>query len=62
MAVEQNRQWGVTGPISTSLPNEDDLTRNVALIDELKKQNSYEASDETDKRYVTLPFPFRYQD
>ena len=44
------RQWGVTPAISTALPTPQDNTLNDALVAELKKQNNYEAPEETEKR------------
>lgn len=49
MAVS-NRQWGVTPPISTSLPTPAELLANDTLIAELKRQNNFEGSEETDRR------------
>ena len=55
MTAPQTHQKGVTPPISLALPTATELTQNDALIAELKKQNNFEASDETERRYV-----FRY--
>ena len=49
MASSQ-RQWGVTPPIATSLPSDSELAANDALIDELKRQNNFEGSEETERR------------
>lgn len=49
MATSQ-RQWGVTPPISQSLPTDSELLANDALIEELKKQNNFESHDETERR------------
>lgn len=51
MAAPQTRQWGVTPPISLSLPTEVELAANDALIAELKRQNNFEGTEETEKRY-----------
>ena len=52
MAAPSTRQWGVTPPISGHLPTEAEITTNDALIAELKRQNNFESSEETEKRYV----------
>lgn len=54
MATTQTRQWGVTPPISLTLPSEAEIDTNDALIAELKRQNNFETSDETEKRYACL--------
>jgi poly(A) polymerase len=54
MASTQTRQWGVTPPISLSLPSDAEIDTNDALVAELKQQNNFETSDETEKRYVRL--------
>lgn len=51
MAIPQ-KQWGVTPPISLSLPTDSELAANDALIAELKKQNNFESVEETEKRLV----------
>lgn len=48
MAAEP--QWGVTPPISMTLPNESEKRANDALFAELKAQNTYEHATETAKR------------
>lgn len=53
-----NRQWGVTPPISTSLPTPAELLANDTLIAELKRQNNFEGSDETDRRLRVLHSSF----
>lgn len=53
------RQWGVTPAISTALPTPQDNTLNDALVAELKKQNNYEAPEETEKRKQTLHLLYR---
>ena len=56
MATSQNRQWGVTPPISTTLPTDAELAANDDLIAELKRQDNFEGSDETEKRYPDSTF------
>ena len=51
MSAPQTRQWGVTQPISMNLPTDTELIENDALIAELKNQNNFEGSQETEKRY-----------
>jgi len=51
MATPQ-KQWGVTPPISQSLPTDSELAANDALIAELKKQNNFESLEETERRSV----------
>lgn len=54
MATPPARQWGVTPPISTVLPTQDELAANDDLIAELKAQNNFEAPSETERRYDAL--------
>lgn len=53
MATPPARQWGVTPPISTILPTQDELAANDDLIAELKAQNNFELPSETERRCVT---------
>lgn len=50
----QPRQWGLTPPVSTSLPTPEDNKQNAELIEELKRENNYEPQAETQKRIETL--------
>lgn len=52
MAVQQqSRQWlGVTPPINLNLPTDAELAANDALITELKRQNNFESTEETERR------------
>lgn len=54
MATPPTRQWGVTPPISTVLPTQDELAANDDLIAELKAQNNFELPAETERRCVTI--------
>jgi poly(A) polymerase len=54
MAAQPTKQWGLTPPISTALPSPTDISQNAALVEELKRQNNYEAAPETQKRQNTL--------
>ena len=53
MTAPHTQQKGVTPPISLALPTTIELSHNDNLIAELKKQNNFEASDETERRYVS---------
>lgn len=48
------KQYGVSPPISTALPEQNDISKNAELIEELKRENNYETQDETKKRMATL--------
>lgn len=50
MASEQ--VYGVTPPISTNLPTEAEKRASDALIEELRRQKTFESPLETDKRHV----------
>lgn len=52
MATQQLRHKGVTPPISTTMPTPAEKAENDALIDELKRQNNFEAGEETERRYA----------
>lgn len=52
------RQWGLTAPISTNFPTEKELALNEALIAELKAQDTFEAPEETKKRFALVPSLF----
>lgn len=54
MAAQSTRQWGVTPPISVSLPTPEELAANDDLIAELKAQNNFELPSETERRQQTL--------
>ena len=41
---------GVTPPISTTMPSSAELAANEELIEELKRENNFEAPEETEKR------------
>ncbi|KAL0930750.1 poly polymerase [Colletotrichum truncatum] len=53
MASEE-RAYGVTPPISTALPTEAENQAKEALIEELRKQNTFESPAETAKRYQVI--------
>ncbi|OJD18508.1 hypothetical protein AJ78_01497 [Emergomyces pasteurianus Ep9510] len=54
MAAVPVRQWGVTPPISNSLPTPEEIAANDDLTTELKNQNNFEAPAETERRKQTL--------
>lgn len=56
MASEE-RAYGVTPPISTALPTEAENQTTQALIEELRKQNTFESPAETAKRQVMRSLP-----
>jgi hypothetical protein len=45
-------QWGVTAPISTALPTDADKKSSDALIEALRRENNFESTEDTNKRYV----------
>ncbi|KAJ5359218.1 Poly(A) polymerase pla1 [Penicillium cataractarum] len=54
MAATGSRQWGVTPPISTVLPTQDELAANDDLIVELKAQNNFEPPSDSERRIQML--------
>jgi poly(A) polymerase len=56
--MSASMQYGVTPPVSTTLPTEQENAVNDALIEELKKQNSFESKAETDKRLAAASFRY----
>ncbi|TVY82499.1 Poly(A) polymerase pla1 [Lachnellula suecica] len=54
MATTGTKQYGVTAPLSNALPTESENQATNALIEELKRQNNYESTSETNKRTVVL--------
>ena len=48
------KQYGISPPISTALPEQTDIDKNAELIEELKRENNYETQEETKKRMATL--------
>ncbi|OKP09927.1 Poly(A) polymerase pla1 [Penicillium subrubescens] len=54
MAATGSRQWGVTPPISTVLPTQDELVANDDLIAELKAQNNFEPPSDSERRIQML--------
>lgn len=54
MATTSTKQYGVSPPISTALPEPLDNEKTADLVEELKRENNYEAHDETKKRIATL--------
>jgi len=49
-------QWGVTPPISISLPTDVEKKASEALLEELKRGNNYPSAEEDAKRYVVYRF------
>jgi poly(A) polymerase len=52
--AQHAKQWGTTPPISTAMPKPEDQKQNSEMVEELKRENNYEAQAETNKRMVTL--------
>jgi poly(A) polymerase len=50
MATQPTKQYGLTPPISTTAPTDSELKANDSLIAELKRQNNFEAAEETERR------------
>jgi poly(A) polymerase len=48
--ASSERTFGVTPPITTNLPTPDEVRLTEALLEELKRQGTFETADETDKR------------
>lgn len=45
------KTYGVTPPISTAAPTEAEFSMNEKLIEELKREKSFESEAESQKRY-----------
>jgi poly(A) polymerase len=50
MATPTAKPLGVTAPLSQALPTEAENQASNALIEELKRQNNYESTSDTNKR------------
>ena len=50
MATSDVKPLGVTAPLSVALPTEAENQASNALIEELKRQNNYESTSDTNKR------------
>lgn len=48
------KQYGISPPMSTALPEQKDIDKNAELVEELKRENNYEAQEATKKRMSTL--------
>ena len=55
MAAPGAKPLGVTAPLSLALPTEAENQASNALIEELKRQNNYESTADTNKRCVYRP-------
>lgn len=44
------RQWGTTAPLSENLPQPEELEASNALVEELKRENNFESTEDTAKR------------
>jgi poly(A) polymerase len=45
--------YGVTPPMKTDLPTDAERRTTDALLEELKRQNTFESPADTAKRYIT---------
>ncbi|KAF8863816.1 Poly(A) polymeras-like protein [Acephala macrosclerotiorum] len=54
MAAPGQKALGVTAPLSTAPPTPADLKADTDLVSELKRQNNFEGTDETQKRSAVL--------
>lgn len=54
MSTSTSKQWGISPPISAALPEQVDNDKTADLIEELKRENNYEAAEEMKKRMKTL--------
>ncbi|CAG9979046.1 unnamed protein product, partial [Clonostachys byssicola] len=52
--MASERMYGVTPPMKEDLPTQPELAATESLIDELKRQNTFESPSDTDKRYKVL--------
>jgi poly(A) polymerase len=48
--AEVDQRLGITPPISTTLPTEQDNQANTAMVEELRRQNTFESPSDTQKR------------
>ncbi|KAF4637899.1 hypothetical protein G7Y89_g191 [Cudoniella acicularis] len=54
MTTPGPKQWGVTAPLSNVLPTESENQATSDLIEELRRQNNYESTTDTNKRTTVL--------
>jgi poly(A) polymerase Pap1 len=52
MASSTAKSVGITGPLSTALPTEEENKMSQSLVEELRRQNTYESQSETHRRYA----------
>ena len=50
MASNGAKQLGITAPLSTEQPTEDEKKTSNALLEELKRENNFETAAEISKR------------
>lgn len=50
--MSNDQIYGVTPPMSTQLPTEHEKQISDSLIEELRRQKTFESPSETQKRYV----------
>lgn len=56
-AMSSERVYGVTPPLSINLPTEVEKRTSDALIEELRRQKTFESPSDTEKRYVARRRP-----
>jgi poly(A) polymerase len=52
MASNGMKQLGVTAPLSTAQPTEEEKKTSNDLLEELRRENNFETTAETNKRCV----------
>ena len=53
---DRHQQWGVTQPISFSESNEGEKKTTLAMMEELRRQGTFESEEESQRRLVILRF------
>lgn len=53
-AENGGQQWGITAPVSMALPTDRENKLNSDLMEELKRQNMFEAPEGVEKRKAIL--------
>lgn len=52
--ADKRTQWGLHSPLSTALPTPEEVAQDEAMIEELKRQNNFESTEETERRTQVL--------
>ena len=53
MASPEDKRRGITGPLSEAMPTSEENQMTEALKEELRRQNNYESTEDTKKRYAS---------